>query len=193
MARPRQFEVDGARERFLQTFWTKGYEATTVDDLCQASGLSKSSLYSSFGDKHDLLLQSLDRYVDIRLGHVRKIFLASKSLRAALVAMTSEIIDDIEAGPGRRGCFIGNCAAEMPRGDRRSMSAIRRGLATLEDIIANGLEQARTNGELKREANITALARFLVAGLQGLRLVGKVNPHRQTLQDIADNLIRVVS
>jgi TetR/AcrR family transcriptional regulator, transcriptional repressor for nem operon len=62
MARPREFDGDVALERAMQAFWAKGYKATSLDDLCGATGLSRSSLYSAFGGKRALLHQSLARY-----------------------------------------------------------------------------------------------------------------------------------
>jgi len=62
MARPREFDVDAALERAMQVFWAKGYESTSLDDLCEATGLGRSSLYAAFGDKHGLCLRALDRY-----------------------------------------------------------------------------------------------------------------------------------
>lgn len=64
MARPREFDADIALDRATDVFWAKGYEATSLDDLCEATGLSRSSLYAAFGTKRDLLLQSVDRYVE---------------------------------------------------------------------------------------------------------------------------------
>jgi len=62
MARPREFDADAALERAMQAFWAKGYKATSLDELCAATRLSRSSLYAAFGGKRALLHRSLDRY-----------------------------------------------------------------------------------------------------------------------------------
>jgi TetR/AcrR family transcriptional repressor of nem operon len=54
----------------MEVFWTKGYEATSLDDLCEATGLSRSSLYAAFGDKRDMLFKSLDLYVERRAARI---------------------------------------------------------------------------------------------------------------------------
>ena len=62
MARPRAFEPDAAIDRALDVFWSKGYEATSLDDLCSATGLSRSSFYGTFGSKKNMLLKAVTRY-----------------------------------------------------------------------------------------------------------------------------------
>lgn len=189
MARPREFDPDTALDRAMQVFWAKGYEATSLDDLCAATGLSRSSLYAAFGDKHDLLLQSLDLYSDRAAARYTAI-LAVPPLHAALRRILDDVIGQIVAGPGQRGCFIGNCAAELARGDRDTMTRVRRTMARNEGIFRDALAAAQKRGELPAPADPTALARFITSGFQGLRLVGKVNPDRAALEDIAAVMLR---
>ena len=66
MARPREFDADIALDRALELFWSKGYEASSLDELCDATGLSRSSLYATFGSKRNLLLRTVDRYFERR-------------------------------------------------------------------------------------------------------------------------------
>jgi len=60
MARPREFDRNLVLEKAMQVFWSQGYEATSLTDLARSMGLSKSSLYDTFGSKHDLFLESID-------------------------------------------------------------------------------------------------------------------------------------
>jgi TetR/AcrR family transcriptional repressor of nem operon len=189
MARPREFDADDALERATRVFWAKGFEHTSLDDLCAATGLNRSSLYAAFGAKRDLYLAALARYEDgsaARIGAA----LAARPIREGLRAFLDGLVDSIVAGPGRRGCFIGNCAAEMARLDRGAAARVRASLARIEAAFRNGLEEARARGELARSSDPAALARFLTAGVQGLRLVGKANPDRAALNDIASTLLR---
>ncbi len=190
MARPREFDVDRALERALQVFWAKGYEATSLDDLCEATGLSRSSLYGAFGDKRDLLLRTLDRYSENGTARLAVRLERAGPIRAALKGLLDEFIDQIVAGPGRRGCFVGNCAAELARLDREAMACVQRSLARNEAVFRAALERAQARGELATGADINALARFLTASFQGLRLLGKVVSDRAALEDVAAVMLR---
>jgi TetR/AcrR family transcriptional repressor of nem operon len=190
MPRPREFDADAALDRALDVFWTKGYEATTLDDLCAATGLSRSSLYGTFGGKRDLLLRSVDRYVTRRVPDIAAILAQPGSLREAFAALAGRFVDQIVSGAGRRGCFLGNCAAELPRSDRAALARVRQGLAQTEATFRAALARGAARGELPADADVDALARFLTAGFQGLRLVGKVNPDRAVLEGIAATMLR---
>jgi len=193
MPRPREFNADAALNRALDVFWSKGYEATSVDDLCAITGLSRSSLYSTFGSKRDLLLRSVDRYVERRTPDIAAILAQPMPVREAFATLARQFIEQIVSGPGRRGCFLGNCAAELPRGDRAALARVRQGLAQTEATFRAALMRAVACGELPSDVDIRALARFLTAGFQGLRLIGKVNPGRAALEDVARTMLQCLN
>ena len=182
MARPREFDPDAVLEQATRVFWARGFESTSLDDLCEATGLNRSSLYAAFGDKRDLYLQSLARYEDGSAARIAAA-LEGKPIREGLEEFLEGLIDSIVAGPGRRGCFIGNCAAEMARLDKRAAARVKKSLERIEDAFHAAL--ARSDVPDPR-----ALARFITAGVQGLRLYGKANPDRKALQDVAATLVQ---
>lgn len=190
MARPREFDLDAALDSAMEMFWSKGYDATSLDDLCGATGLSRSSLYAAFGSKRDLLLRSVDRYVELRTPRIAALLAQPMSIQDAFASLARQFIDQIVAGPGRRGCFIGNCAAELARSDRAALARVRRALAATEATFREALARAEVRGELIAGADLDALARFLTAGFQGLRLIGKVNTDRSELEDIATTMLQ---
>lgn len=190
MGRPREFDFDDTLERAMQTFWAKGYEATSLDDLCSATGLGRSSLYAAFGDKQRLYLSALERYEAAAVARIATALSTSPTPREGIVAFIDRIIDDIVAGPGRRGCFIGNCAAELTRQDRTAAAHVRQSIARIQNTFRDALIQAKRAGQLGEHADVDALAAFLMSGVQGLRLVGKANPDRVVLKNIADVMLR---
>jgi TetR/AcrR family transcriptional repressor of nem operon len=173
----------------MGVFWAKGYEATSLDDLCDATRISRSSLYAAFGDKRNLLLQSLDHYLERGTARIADA-LSRPPFRRALAGLLNDFIDGIVSGRGRRGCFIGNCAAELPRHDREAMARVSGALARNTAIFHNALVEAKARGELPPNADAEALSRFLTASIQGMRLIGKANPDRAMLQDVAKTMLR---
>lgn len=192
MARPREFDSDAVLESAMRVFWAKGYESTSLDDICAATGINRSSLYASFGDKRALLLKTIERYSEGGPTRIAAALARPVPVREAIAGILSDFIDSIVAGPGRTGCFIGNCAAELAQHDRQAMQIVRRALQNIEAAFETGFARAKSRGELKRTADVTALARFFMASFQGLRLIGKTNPDRKVLQDIAETMLRVL-
>jgi TetR/AcrR family transcriptional repressor of nem operon len=183
MARPREFDADQALERATRVFWARGFENTSLDDLCAATGLGRSSLYAAFGDKRALYLRALARYEERSVARIARAF-EGRTPREGLRTFLAALIDDIVAGPGRSGCFIGNCAAELARLDRGAAAQVRASLERLEAAFRAALAHDLPSAEA------SALARFLTAGVQGLRLVGKANPDRAALEDVASTMLR---
>lgn len=193
MPRPREFDIDTALDSAMQVFWAKGYESTSLDDLCEATGLGRSSLYSAFSDKRDLYLRALDHYENGSAARIAAALAKPVPMRKALAGFLERMIDDIVAGPGRRGCFIGNCAAELGRRDRGAANRVRRSIDRIESVFREAFARAKSRGEIWAESDTEALARFLTAGIQGLRLVGKANPDRAALRDIAAVMLRCLA
>lgn len=181
MARPREFEADQVLERATRVFWAQGFERTSLDDLCAATGLNRSSLYAAFGDKRALYLRSLARYEQGSVDRIRRVF-EGKPVRAGLREFLDGLIDAIVAGPGRRGCFIGNCAAELARLDKAAAARVKQSLERIEASF----HAAFAHGGMR---HARARARFITAGVQGLRLYGKANPDRKALEDVAAGLM----
>ena len=191
MPRPREFETDAAIEQAMQLFWAKGFDATSLDDLCDATGLGRSSLYAAFGDKRALLLKALDRYVERGAARISRA-VGHGPIREGLTELLRLHVNEIAAGPGRRGCFVGNCTVELARRDPEVQARVRAGLERNESILRAALLRARADGELSEAVDAEAVAKFLISSLQGLRVVGKSNSDRASLEAIAKVVLKCV-
>src|SRR5215510_12240136 len=143
MARPREFDPEIVLDRAMLVFWSKGYEAASLSDLCEATELNRSSLYASFGDKRALFLETINRYGDSAVARVSAALSQPGPIREVLAAFYANMIDGIVAGPGRTGCFLGNCAAEVVRRDRVAATIVRRNMDRLEAVFHHAFTQAR--------------------------------------------------
>lgn len=62
MAGKKQFDMDAVLDAAMLQFWRAGYADTSLDDLSRVTGLNRSSIYGSLGDKNALFIRCLDRY-----------------------------------------------------------------------------------------------------------------------------------
>jgi len=192
MARPREFDTDKALEMAMQVFWSKGYEAASLEALCEATGLGRSSLYAAFTDKRHLYMEVLDHYHNHTVERVARALGGPADLRGQLQGFLHDTIDSIVSGKGRRGCMIGNSAAELPQDDPEVAAIIRQGIERQEAAFRGVFEHAKQRGELKPGANVEAIARFLTASFHGLRLIGKARRERAALEDVAAHIVKSI-
>jgi TetR/AcrR family transcriptional repressor of nem operon len=174
MARPRTFDEDAILDRAMLLFWRKGYEATTMSDLVEELGLGRGSIYAAFGDKHQLFMRVLTRYLDRQ----------DELLKSALdderppVAQLRDVLDrllEADAKCGIAGCFSVNSIAELVPNDEEVAKLALRSMRNAEEAFTRQLERAARDGELAESVSPECAARLLITLVQGLQIVRKVD------------------
>ncbi len=183
MPRPCTFDREEVLDRALDTFWCQGYEATSVQDLVDAMGIGRASLYNAFGSKHDLFLEVLKHYEARRLNGLIATLRDTSPVRRAVRAVLERVVDEA-AAPDRRGCLLTNTATELCARDAECAEAVRRNFARLEGAFEAAIRRGRAAGELPSTLDAKALARFLTNTLHGLRVAAKTQPDRAALEDV---------
>jgi len=184
MPRQKEFDREAALDRAMSAFWTKGYAATSVEDLVARMGIQRGSLYATFGDKRSLFLSALDRYQRVV---TRELFDALEAPGSGLEAIRRFFRLRVEGSLDRSrppGCLVTNSAVELARGDRGAAAKVGGSLAKLEAAFLRALERARAQGELAATRDVRALARFLTSSAQGLSVMAKAFPERAVLEDV---------
>ena len=185
MARTKEFDPDAVLQQALDLFWERGYEATSMADLVERLGIARASLYATFGGKHDLYVQALDRYVQGRDPRLVEMLSqpgpALPAVRALVEAYARESLSDER----RRGCLVVNTAVELMARDPQAARRVEASWDTLETALTSALTRARAQGELPPEKDPRALARFLLVMLQGMRVLGRAHPDPGRIRDAA--------
>ncbi|MDR3079848.1 MAG: TetR/AcrR family transcriptional regulator, partial [Streptomyces sp.] len=179
--RPRSFDLDAATAAALRTLWTKGYEATTVEDLVEATGVSLSSLYAAFGNKHGVLEAALARYDrdrDDLLGPLEHCETGLEELHRFLGRVRRAVSE-----AGVPGCFMVNTATEVAPRDERIAAHANRYRERVRDGIAQALRRAVELGELPalEEEDILGRARLLQAALYGVQVAARSGDREEAL------------
>ena len=186
MARPKEFDHDEVLEKAMQVFWAKGYECTSMQNLVDAMGINRGSLYATFGDKHSLHLAALDRYYRDQINGMLAPLSGSGSKLAAIREIFQQAADCAARAENRKGCMIYNTAIEMGPGDADVAAKVRSGLRRIEQSFHTALAEAQAAGELAAEKKPLALARHLTNALSGLRVMTTVFDDRPTIDDIVN-------
>ena len=192
MARPREFDLEEVLDRAVETFWSKGYEATSIRDLVNSMGIHRASLYVAFGDKQRLFLSVLDRYRQMVVRKLLDILDSCPSGRAAIRQFFATVVEHVLTGGPLRGCLITNSAVERGLSDPATAKKVSLCLTQLEDGFYATLLRAQRGGELDKRRDLRALARYLTSSLQGLLVIGKIQTDRAALEDVVEVTLRAL-
>ncbi|MFD0690043.1 TetR/AcrR family transcriptional regulator [Actinomadura fibrosa] len=182
MGRPKQFDPQDAVEQAMQVFWRKGYGATTPQDLVDALGIGKGSLYNAFGSKHALFEQALRRYRDSQSLLLMEMLEEPGPVKERLRKALWFLVETDLADPDRRGCMAVNAAAELAATDETAAGLVRRMLDRTEGAFRALVEEGQRTGEIDAGRDARAIGSLLLNTVVGLRLLARVaeGPDRQS-------------
>lgn len=189
LGRPRSFDPDKALDRAMYVFWRKGYEGTSLADLTPAMHINAPSLYAAFGNKDALFEKVIDRYVAGPGAFIPR-SLGAPTAREVVVQLLEGVValQVAERHPG--GCLLVRGALSAGDKANRVRKEVTDRLAMAEGAIRKRLERAKAEGDLPRHANPAALARFVMAVLDGIAVAGATGAGRKQLKSIADVALR---
>lgn len=168
--RPREFDDEAVLDSLVQLFWEQGFEATSMNDIVQTSGLSKSSLYNTFGSKDELFERALNRYVDLR----------SSMLTTALVNGTSGLEDlgtffdlmwaEVDSMDDHRGCLAVNTSTELGQRDQGVVNVGSRYRTIMRSAFHATLQRAAVLGEIDPK-QVDSYTNVLVSFVMGTAVI----------------------
>lgn len=182
MARPREFDESEALQRALNLFWRHGYEATSLEQLLAATGLSKGSLYHAFGSKSELFETVLRTYQQMQAADIEHYLASEENPRIAFTRLIEAITRPTEPGGRSWGCLTCNSAVELAPHDPAIARIIADHHQNLEDIFADALARGQEAGKIRNERNVRATASFLVAALSGLQVLARAGAGRTRIE-----------
>lgn len=194
MARPRKIEKDDALEAAMQAFWAKGYEATSMQDLMDATGLKKGSLYQSFGDKKQLFMDALQRYADRNYHKFKDYMRDAASPGAALEGfLTEEFVGFALENTTRQGCFVVNSTVELGPHDDDVRALVHRQNERMEALFTETLQKAQDEGAIRKDIPAEDLAVEMNVMLYGLMADSKSSGDAERTRKLAANFFRSLS
>lgn len=186
MPRPKEFDPETVLDRATRQFLATGYEATSVQDLVEATGLSRSSLYESFGCKHELYLAALDRYREREVARIADQLKGEGSPLTRLRMVLEQTAAACEEG---EGCFLVDATVERARHSEDTERCAAAGLRGMEEAFAGAVRRAQQSDEVPEAVAPISAGRFLANAYRGLHVTAKLQPDRSVLNDIIDTTL----
>lgn len=173
MARTREFDPNDALEKAMKVFWRKGYADTSIEDLVNATGVSRYGLYDEFESKRGLFLAALDHYQETIVGMVFGTVERPGAALPEVRAYFAKLVELSSTKMGSLGCLMSNCASEVAPYDELVASSVEKFRGRLQLGFARALSNSKDKGELPDEFDVEQAADFLTGVAHGLSVMAR--------------------
>lgn len=190
MARNKEFDVDAVLQKAVRLFWSQGYEKTSMKDLVETMGVHKRSMYDTFGDKHALFMQALERYHETVFASVKTRVQDAASPKQAIRAIFEMVISARDIRP--EGCLTVNTACELSLLDPEAAAKVSDYFAETEELLCELITQGQAAGGISAKHDPVRLSQYLFNALTGLRVLVKTTKDRQKLESIIDMTLAIL-
>ncbi len=185
VGRPIQYDPDAVVEAAMQTFWTRGYEATALPDLLAATGLSRSSLYQVFGSKQGLFETCLAHYAEGLAQEMQHGLDESARGIDFLQGVLEGFVEDRSTESRRRGCLVLNSAREFSCRDPMIAKLVNAAAQRMMGLFETAIRRAQAEGDIPAKSDPRALAAYFLSSVSGLRNMLQTRMDRALLRDAA--------
>lgn len=190
--RPRKFNRDEVLDLAVTTFWAKGYHGASLDDLTESMGINRPSLYATFGNKHKLFMEVMDRYSGT-LGCKPVIaFQGEPDIKKAVAAFFEASIRAATLRGKPRGCLIVSVAVQYAEKDELVGKKLSGMFAEMDQVIADQFLAARDKGQLSPTADPQALARMVISVTHSIAARARVGASRKELSRLGRDFLAVL-
>jgi TetR/AcrR family transcriptional repressor of nem operon len=192
MARPREFDENAVLDVAMECFWNRGYDATSVRDLIEKTGITGASLYNAYGDKRALYQRVLDRYVE---GSVADRLRRCEGLPPleAISSFFSEIVTRSIEDRDRKGCMLVNAALDVAPHDPEFREVVSEVLGRIEAFFRDCVSRGQAQGSIGTSVSADELASHLLGVLLGIRVLARVRPDRTLLESVVRPAIQLLN
>jgi TetR/AcrR family transcriptional repressor of nem operon len=185
MARPREFDETRVKEALMKVFWEKGYEATSMQDLVDATGLLKGSLYGAFGDKQALYMIALAHYDLTRIQAGIDMLLGEASAAVKIAQLFDSVIESAKSGVFAGGCLLCNASIEMAPVDSAVEKSVKTTIRRFKAAIRSAIESA-----VGQSDDVEAMSSSILAAYFGTRVLAKAGVPIKIIEDTRDRCLR---
>lgn len=185
----KQFNKTEALDRALQAFWANGYQATSMQDLVDCTGVNRGSLYATYGDKRAIFVSALRAY-DAQRRRMMEELEARYPGRDAIRRVFTGFIDELSEAGGNRGCFLTNTALELAAHDPEIGGIVAAAQADVEAFFLRAIKRGRVEGSIGAHVRPADTARGLLASLLGVLVLVRSRPDPTLLQSVVTDALR---
>ncbi|MEO7214708.1 TetR/AcrR family transcriptional regulator [Mucilaginibacter sp.] len=192
MARTKDFDEAEVLNKAVNIFWLKGYNGTSMQDLVDGLGISRSSLYDTYGDKHTLFIKALESYQGLNSEKFREIICGEQTAKETIKRLLEYVIDNLLNDKSQKGCFMVNAEVEVALHDKEVSCMIQKNDQQIEEVFYTVIKNGQDKGEITNQQDARALARFMFNTIKGVQVTAKSTNERAVFDDIVNLAVSVL-
>lgn len=190
--RPLSFDRETALEKAMLLFWQYGYEATSIHDLTQVMGITAPSLYTAFGDKEQLFMETIQCYLQKNGCEPEKIFNSAPTAKIAIEIFLHENALKLTQPSKPHGCMIVTAATNCSDQSAHVQTALQEKRQQTKQLIQNRLQRGVDEGDVPATSDIEQLANYFAAIIQGMTIQARDGASQKDLQAIGQMAMMVL-
>jgi TetR/AcrR family transcriptional repressor of nem operon len=188
MGRPVEYDQGKVLDSVVKLFWAQGYEATSMKNICEVTGLQPGSVYAAFGSKRALFLAAIDAYFEQSIDNLKAILAGEGTPLERVRELFMYIVGDT-CRKDSHGCLLVNALLETQADDAELRKCITAMFRRLEVAIKEVLVEAAACGELDAVKDPAIQAKLLINNIFGLRVYAKLQPNGSIIREMVDDLL----
>jgi len=190
--RPRTFDRDNVLDRAVTTFWTNGFNGSSLDDLTETMGIGRPSLYATFGSKHGLFMEVIDRYAATFGCQPVNALQGEPDINKAVSAFFEASIRCVTSRDGPKGCLIASVATVEAEQDEQVRDKLIGMLAETDRVVADRFIAAQDQGQISRKSDPRALARMVISITHSFATRARFGASRKELSRLAKDFMALL-
>lgn len=192
MARTREFDLETVLNSAVDLFWQQGFYATSANDLVNHLGLSRSSLYDTFGDKRNLYLQALHQYRKQVIGKQLYLIETSTDLRETIETIFNLFLEQDLDAFNPKGCLLVNAATELAHTNEDVAAIVKGNQWDVQKAWEMAIKKAQEEGQLGASKNPISLAASIYNTMVGFRVGLKTAQEPATLEGVINETLHLL-
>jgi TetR/AcrR family transcriptional repressor of nem operon len=192
MSRTKVFNETDVLEKAIQVFWSKGYNGTSAQDLVDELGISRSSLYDTYGDKRSLFIRALQHVRSTLSKELIKMINHSDNIEEAIRQIFKMTVKEALEDKLLKGCFMVNTTIELAPHDKDVAAIINQNMTDIENALCLAIKKGQEEGVFSKKQSALSLARFVSNSISGLRVAAKLGTEKRVYDDIVKVTLSVL-
>lgn len=191
MARTVEFNECEIIDKAMNVFWEKGYQATSMQDLVDAMQINRSSIYNTFGDKHQLFMKCISSYFDNAMLEIKEKVAKQSSAKQALINIITDKaawIVDCE-----KGCLGIKTVFEIAPEDNEVRKQMSKNNEIFLQFLAEVVQKAIDDKELDGSEDATLIAEYIMTSFTGWKQSYILDRNPIRIKKMSEYLIKQIT